>query len=159
MPNYDNLINDYAQQAGELEALAASCTIESAAWRPGAQAWSVVEIAGHLADAELLAAVRLRRIITQDQPNFYSYQQERWAQRLHYQHRELTRVVARFVLLRGENADLLKELTREDWRRKGRHDRDGVLSLRQLIEGYVGHTAKHLQQMQAVAAAFTARKD
>lgn len=159
MPNHNNLINDYAQQADELEALAASCTIESAAWQPGAQAWSIVEIAGHLADAELLAAVRLRRIITQDQPNFYGYQQELWAQRLHYRHRELTRVVARFVLLRGENADLLKELTREDWRRKGLHDRDGVLALRQLIEGYIGHTAKHLEQMRSVAAAFAERKD
>jgi hypothetical protein len=159
MPNHDNLINDYAQQADELEALAASCTIESATWRPGAGGWSFVEVAGHLADAELLAAVRLRRVITQDQPNFYAYQQERWAQRLHYQYRELARVVARFVLLRGENADLLKELTREDWRRKGRHDQDGVLSLRQLIEGYISHTAKHLQQMQATVRAFTEQQD
>lgn len=159
MPNHDNLINEYAQQAEELETLAAGCTIESATWRPGAGQWSVVEVAGHLADAELLAAVRLRRIVTQDRPHLYGYQQELWAQRLHYQHRQFARIVARFALLRRENADLLRELTREDWRRQGRHDEDGVLSLRQLIEGYVSHTAKHLEQMRAVVAAFTEHKN
>ena len=44
----------------------------------------------------------------------------------------------------------------ETWRLKGPHDEYGELTLRELIEGYITHTAKHLDQMRSAAAEFEA---
>ena len=114
-----------------------------------------MEIAAHLADAELLASTRIRRIITQDRPEMRGYNQELWAQSLAYGQQKIEAMSARFVVLRRENAALLEMIGEEVWRLKGRHDEYGELSLRELIEDYITHTAKHLDQMRAAAVAYT----
>jgi hypothetical protein len=102
-----------------------------------------------------LASTRIRRVITQDRANLFGYKQEWWAQKLGYWRQKIETVSTRFVFLRRENAELLKIIADDIWQFKGRHDEDGELSLRQLIEGYIAHTAKHLNQMRAVAGEFT----
>lgn len=146
---------EYSHQADELEQFISGCSEPAAIWRPAVDRWSILEIAAHLADAELLASARIRRIITQDRPNLFGYEQERWAQKLCYWRQKIGTVSARFVLLRRENAELVESIADDIWQFKGRHDEDGELSLRQLIEGYIAHTAKHLDQMRAVAGEFT----
>lgn len=145
---------EYAQQASELERAVSEIPARLIAQRPSESRWSVLEIVSHLADAELLAAVRIRRIITQDRPNFQGYKQEQWAMALGYRQRRIETVMARFVLLRHENAELLAGLPEggEIWNHTGVHDEYGTLSLRQLIEDYLSHTAKHLDQIRNVAA-------
>jgi hypothetical protein len=58
------------------------------------------------------------------------------------------------IVLRRENVGLLEMIGDDVWRLKGRHDEYGELSLRELIEDYVTHTAKHLDQMRSAAAEF-----
>ncbi len=138
-----------------MERFISGCSEPSVIWRPAVDRWSILEITAHLADAELLASTRIRRIITQDRPNLFGYKQEWWAQKLGYWRQRIGTVSARFVFLRRENAELLESIADDVWQFKGWHDEDGELSLRQLIEGYVAHTAKHLSQMRAVAGEFT----
>lgn len=78
----------------------------------------------------------------------WGYQQEVWADRLGYQQRKAETVLARFALLRRENAELLAELPATVWQQTGDHDLYGTLSLQQLIEDYLDHTAKHLDQIK-----------
>lgn len=110
----------------------------------------MLEIVCHLADAELLASARIRRIITQDRPQLWGYRQEQWAARLGYRQRRIESVLNRFVMLRRENAELLDSLEAESWRLAGAHDVYGTLTLEQLIEDYLTHTAKHLDQIRSV---------
>ena len=148
-----NIIKQYAQQADVLEQAVAAIPAELITRRPSETAWSVLEIVGHLADAELLASVRIRRIITQDRARLWGYRQEHWATALGYRQSRIETVTARFALLRRENAELLPaDVTDDLWNQTGLHDEDGTLSLRQLIEGYLDHTAKHLDQIHRVAA-------
>ena len=77
-----------------------------------------------------------------------------WAQRLAYGLQNIEAVSARFVLLRRENAALLEMIGEEAWRLKGRHDEYGELSLRELIEDYITHTTKRLDQMRSAAGAY-----
>jgi uncharacterized damage-inducible protein DinB len=144
------LIADYQEQADRLVGLASACSDEQAARRPAAERWSILEIVGHLADAELLAAVRIRRLLTQDRPKFYGYRQNEWATRLGYQEQSLDEVVSRFKLLRRGNARLLGRIAAGDWELTGEHDEDGTIALDQLIAGYIAHTAKHLTQVQGL---------
>jgi hypothetical protein len=118
--------------------------------RPADDRWSVLEIVCHLADAELLASARIRRIITQDRPRLWGYQQEQWASALGYRQRRIETVTTRFVLLRRENAELIQGLAAEGWQRTGQHDVDGTFTLEQLIDDYLTHTAKHIEQIGRV---------
>ena len=120
--------------------------------RPDATRWSVLEVVCHLADAELLASVRIRRTITQDRPKFWGYKQEQWTELLESRRRRIETVSARFAMLRRENAELLADLADEGWSQSGTHDEYGTLSLRQLIEDYIAHTANHLDQIKRIAA-------
>jgi len=149
----------YRRQADEMEEFLSNCPVAAFGWHPGAGRWSILEITAHLADAELLASARIRRIITQDRPEMRGYQQEVWAQGLAYVRQRIETVSARFIILRRENAGLLEMIGAEIWRLKGRHDEYGELSLRQLIEDYIRHTDKHLNQMSSAAAEFEASKN
>lgn len=152
MRSQDNLTASYAAQAGELEGLIFAVSPETIVRQPGENRWSILQIVCHLADAELLASVRIRRIITGDRAKLWGYRQEVWADRLSYQHRKIEAVVARFALLRRENAELLTGLSDAVWDQTGEHEQYGVLSLQQLIEDYLVHTSKHLDQIKQVAA-------
>ena len=138
-----------------MEEFLSNCPADVVVWPPADGRWSILEIAAHLADAELLASTRIRRIITQDRPEMRGYKQELWAQSLAYGQQKIEAMSARFVVLRRENAALLEMIGEEVWRLKGRHDEYGELSLRELIEDYITHTAKHLDQMRAAAVAYT----
>jgi DinB family protein len=138
-----------------MEGVLSNCPADAVVWPPAVGRWSILEIAAHLADAELLASTRIRRIITQDRPEMRGYKQELWAQSLAYGQQKIEAMSARFVVLRRENAALLEMIGEEVWRLKGRHDEYGELSLRELIEDYITHTAKHLDQMRAAAVAYT----
>jgi hypothetical protein len=152
MESLNNTTTKYAEQATGLEQLIYSIPFKFVTSRPEETRWSVLEIVCHLADAELLASARIRRIITQDRPNLWGYQQEQWATALNYRQRRIGTVLARFALLRRENAELLESLDAEVWHQTGNHDVYGTLSLEQLIEDYLNHTAKHLDQIGRVAA-------
>lgn len=160
MESTTNIAATYGQQADELESAVQSIPAEQVARRPSESRWSVLEIVCHLADAELLASARIRRTITQDRPNFWGYQQEQWAAELAYQQQRIETVTRRFAMLRRENAELLAALSQnfdgEIWARAGVHDQYGKLTLRQLIEDYLAHTAKHLDQIRKTRAEFAA---
>lgn len=138
-----------------MEGFLSNCPADAVVRPPAVGRWSILEIAAHLADAELLASARIRRVITQDRPEMYGYKQELWAQSLAYRRQKIEAVSARFVVLRRENSTLLEMIGEEVWRLKGRHDEYGELSLRELIEDYITHTAKHLDQMRAAAVAYS----
>jgi Mg2+ and Co2+ transporter CorA len=149
-------ITKYHRQADEMEEFLSFCPAAAVAWPPGIDRWSILEIVAHLADAELLASARIRRIITQDNSEMHGYRQELWAQSLAYRRQKIEVVSARFVVLRRENTSLLEMINEEVWRLKGRHSEYGELSLRELIEDYISHTAKHLDQMRSAASAYEA---
>jgi hypothetical protein len=151
----NGIIAKYRRQADEMEEFLSNCPADAVIRSPAVGRWSILEIAAHLADAELLASTRIRRIITQDRPEMRGYKQELWAQSLAYGQQKIEAMSARFVILRRENAALLEMIGEEVWRLKGRHDEYGELSLRELIEDYITHTAKHLDQMRAAAVAYT----
>jgi hypothetical protein len=58
----------YRRQADEMEEILSSSPADAVVWPPGPGRWSILEIAAHLADAELLASARIRRVLTQDRP-------------------------------------------------------------------------------------------
>jgi hypothetical protein len=75
-----------------MEAFLSNCPAAAVVWPPGVGRRSILEIAAHLADAELLASARIRRIITQDRPEMRGYKQELWAQSMAYRRQKIEAV-------------------------------------------------------------------
>lgn len=120
--------------------------------------WSVRQIIAHLADVELVLAMRMRLVIAQDNPTLTVMDQEAWARNLDYARRKPKQSLETFRRLRAENHELLKPLPEATFERQGTHMERGLVTLRKLVEDYCGHTENHARQMVEIREAYKAAK-
>jgi DinB family protein len=122
--------------------------------RPGK--WSVRQVTQHLADAELVGGFRYRMILAHDTPELPGYDQDLWAERLHYDEADLETALRDFSILREGNLRLFRRATEDDLKRVMRHSERGDESLGQLIRLYAGHDLTHLAQIRRIRQAIGA---
>jgi hypothetical protein len=109
--------------------------------------WSARMIVHHLADSETSAYIRLRQLIAQDDPVIVAYDEEQFAQRLHYDRPiELSLAVVRAV--REASLQLLETIAPEEWDRAGTHTRVGPYSVDRWLEIYSRHSHDHADQIR-----------
>jgi len=116
--------------------------------------WSIRQIVAHLADAEIVGAMRLRRVIAEDQPKLEAFDQDAWTHNLDYARRKTSQALETFRRIRGENYELLKELPEAAFVRVGMHSERGPLTLKQLLQGYAEHAESHAAQMRTRRAEY-----
>jgi hypothetical protein len=126
---------------------------------PAAGAWSVRQIMAHLADSEMVAADRFRRVIAEVNPTIIAYDQDAWAKNLDYGRRKPSHAMESFRRTRAENHDLLKHLPAEAFTRTGTHSEHGALTLLELVRTYALHAEGHAKQLRETRAAFKGAKD
>jgi uncharacterized damage-inducible protein DinB len=131
-----------------------STAIVSRPERPGK--WSMGQVVQHLADAELVGAFRYRMILAHDRPAIAGYDQDRWAERLHYADSDLDDSLTQFTALRAANLRLLERTTPDERRRVGVHEERGEESVEHTMRMYAGHDLVHLRQLARISAAVTA---
>ena len=119
--------------------------------RPGK--WSMIEVAHHLADSDMVAGFRVRMIVAHDRPPIVAYDQDLWAQRLRYRDAALADVLAQFAVLRDANVRLARSLTADELRRFGIHSERGAESAGYLLRLVAGHDLVHLDQLARIRAA------
>ncbi len=120
--------------------------------------WSVRQIVAHVADAEIVSAMRFRQVIAEDNPALPVYDQDAWAARLDYAKKKPSQSLDLFRRIRSDNYDLLKELPPEAFDRFGTHSKMGQLTLRKLLEMYTDHAEAHARQLKEIRAAFKEAK-
>jgi DinB superfamily len=116
--------------------------------------WSVRQIVCHLADAEAVAAMRLRQLIAEDNPQMMAWDQNAWTARLDYDKRKISQLLEIFRVMRASNYELLKDLPAETYARTGTHSERGLMSLLQMLTLCTEHTEKHTSQIRGVRAAY-----
>lgn len=126
---------------------------------PAPGKWSLRQILCHLADSEMEAGVRMRRIIAEENPTLLAYDQDAWAQRLDYSRRKTTQALETFRHIRGVNYDLLQGLPEEAFQRQGTHSERGLVTLLEMLRIYARHAEKHAEQIQAVRQAYKRSKE
>jgi hypothetical protein len=119
--------------------------------RPGK--WSMLHLVQHLADSELVGAYRYRMILAHDRPQLQGYDQDRWADSLHYADADLDGALEQFRALRAANLRLVEGASPEERRRVGVHAERGEESVDHLICMYAGHDLVHLRQLARIAHA------
>lgn len=112
--------------------------------------WSVREVLAHLADSELVYGWRLRMIIAHDRPAITGYDQDLWAERLHYSDVDPEVALATFETLRPGNLRLIDNASDAVLARVGVHSERGEESVAHLIRMYAGHDVLHLRQIDRI---------
>jgi hypothetical protein len=112
--------------------------------------WSIRQIIAHLADAEMVAAQRLRQIIAEDNPTLSAFDQDAWARNLDYARRKPKQSLESFRRTRAENYELLKGVPESAFARAGNHTERGRITLRELTELVAQHAENHARQMQSI---------
>jgi hypothetical protein len=110
--------------------------------------WSIRQIVSHLADSEIVATTRLRRILAEDNPALEPYDQNAWAANLDYNKRKTSQALETFRRMRGENYELLKELPETAFNRVGMHKKLGEVTLLRMVQLFAEHAENHAQQLR-----------
>jgi hypothetical protein len=133
------------------EALAGSTEAELDA-RPAPGKWSAREITHHLADSEMIAAIRLRMLLAEDEAVIRAYDQKLYAGRLYYA-RPIQASLEAFRAARSSTAEILEQMTEAQWARQGTHSESGRYSPERWLEIYAQHGHTHADQIRTARAA------
>ena len=142
------LIAKYKQGYAEVESSLEGFSPGRLASHPIQGKWSAAEIVHHLADSEMTSAIRLRKLIVEDHPVIYGYDQEAYTSRLDYNSREIGPALDAFRAARTTTAQLLERMTDEDWTREGWHTESGKYSVEQWLSIYAAHAHNHAAQIR-----------
>ena len=141
------LIRRYRDGYRVVRAAVAGATKKELDAHPAPGKWSAREIVHHLADSEMTAAIRLRRLIAEDGPVIQGYDQEEYARRLHYT-RGIKASLDALRAAREVTAELLAELTPDEWTRGGTHSESGPYNVEKWLTIYAGHAHNHADQIK-----------
>jgi hypothetical protein len=147
------LVSRYAAGADAFEAALAGVADEELDAHPFDGEWSVREIAHHLCDGELNSAIRLRRLIAEDEPVLAGYDEMRFSRTLHYPERPIGPSVAAMRAARASTLSILERLTEAEWARTGTHTEQGPYSVEAWLRDYASHPHDHAEQASRVLAA------
>lgn len=118
--------------------------------------WSIAQVLQHLADSDLVWGWRVRLILAQDRPTITGYDQDLWANRLHYDQSDPAESLATFDVLRRANLKLVEHASPDDLKRVGVHAERGEESIEHLRKLYAGHDLLHLRQIERIRTAVSA---
>jgi hypothetical protein len=152
----DRLMARYRDAADAFRAAIADVTDDELDRHGIDSEWTVREIAHHLADSELASAIRLRRLIAEDEPLIQSYDEEAYVRRLHVDTRPIATSVDAAAAARASSLTILEALTDDEWRRTGRHSDEGEYSVEEWLRTYASHPWDHADQARRVLAALRA---
>ena len=152
----DTLIVRYRDGAAEFRTALADVTEAELDERPIAGEWTVREIAHHLADSELTSAVRLRRLIAEDEPVLQGYDEMTFVRRLHVSDRPIASSIDAAAAARASTLTILEVLTEDEWTRTGTHAEQGPYSVEAWLHDYADHPRDHAEQARRVLAALRA---
>ena len=114
--------------------------------RPEPAEWSAIECLGHIVDSELIASVRCRWILAEDEPPLVAYEQDLWVAGLAHGRDDPALLVELFSALRRSNLDLWSRRPVEDRARVGIHTERGPESYELTFRLIAGHDRVHLGQ-------------
>jgi len=115
--------------------------------RSASDEWTPRMIAHHLADSEMTSAIRLRRLIAENNPIITGYDEAEFAKKL-TSDRPIEASVEAMRWARESTAQILERLTDEEWLRAGTHSESGRYSVEDWLTIYANHGHDHAKQIE-----------
>jgi hypothetical protein len=150
------------ETAAALRAASAAIRAECAAlpasvlrWHPAPGEWCVLDVLGHLIEAEERGfAGRVRTLLAGPDPEFSTWDPDAVARARQDCGRDPAALLADWARLREASAALVETLRAADIARAGRHPRVGRLSIADLLAEWVHHDRNHQRQILANVQAY-----
>lgn len=155
MSNPSTLIDKYGEGAQQLrDVLRASTNIDLDA-RPIEGKWSIREVVCHLADAEILYADRMKRVLAEDNPTFFEADPNLFGPALHCRQRPLDNELDVIKAIRAHMLPILRSCDADAFQRTGVHSVDGPMTLLTLLQRITSHIPHHVtfieEKLRAIA--------
>ena len=125
---------------------------------PAPGEWSVLELLGHLVDAEIVLSGRYRWVLSHDRPPLLGYDQDRWVERLRHNDDPPDELLEVFSTLRTANLRLWDRSSADDRQRVAMHAERGPESYELMFRMLAGHDRFHLDQMRQTLATIRAAR-
>lgn len=113
--------------------------------------WTARRIAHHLADSEMTAALRLRRMVAEEKPAILAFDERAWAERLYYDVRPIEESLEAFRWARASTVGILRRLSAAGWKRKATHSDLGAYGVEEWLAIYGRHAHDHAAQIMRIA--------
>lgn len=149
------LIQQYGSGYDEVTDALNNFPAESLGAHPITGKWSAREIVHHLGDSETTSAVRLRRLLCEDNPVIQGYDQDVFATRLRYNERDMAPALEAFRSARATTMQLLSLMSEEDWQRTGTHTESGRYGVEDWLQIYADHAHNHAAQIRRLRDALS----
>jgi uncharacterized damage-inducible protein DinB len=117
--------------------------------------FSFVEHVWHLADLEREGyGVRIRRLLSEDEPLLSNFDGERVAHERVYQRRDLADGLLAFTAARTRNLQLLRDVSNGDWTKTAEQEGIGAVALGDIPRMMVEHDRTHETEITALLREF-----
>jgi len=116
--------------------------------RPADGGWTPREVVHHTADSEMTSAIRLRRLIAEENPTIVGYDGDIFAERLHNADRPIEPALEAIAGARSTTAQILDRLTEVEWAGTGTHTESGSYGVERWLEIYALHCDEHADQIR-----------
>lgn len=113
--------------------------------------WSVRQIVHHVPDSHMSAVFRFKKPLTEDRPDFMTYDQDAFALLGDYK-LPIAPSLALLHALHVRFVALLESLTDEQWQRTGFHPSWGEVSVEEVARRYADHGDNHINQINKTLA-------
>jgi hypothetical protein len=120
--------------------------------RPRRREWSPTEVLGHLLDAEVALAFRIRKLAAEPGGPIVAWDQEKWTDGLRHQRGDARTLLDAYTSLRAANVEQVRRLTPRQRVAAGRHPEYGRLRVSEMLEHWAEHDLNHLEQIRAALA-------
>lgn len=145
------LIDRYKGGYGEVVAALEGITEQELDRAPDPGEWTPRQIVHHLADSEMTAAIRFRRLLAEESPEIVGYDEMEFARRLFYD-RPIEASLAVLEAARESSAQILDRLGEAEWERAGTHSERGYYSVETWLEIVSPHAHDHAEQIRRARA-------
>ena len=109
--------------------------------------WTPRQIAHHLADSEMMSAIRIRRLLVEPEPVIDGYDEKAFAERLTAD-RPIQPSLEAMRWARETCAQLIDRMSDKDWRIVGTHTESGPYGTEDWLRIYAAHAHEHADQIK-----------
>ena len=113
-----------------------------------ADGWTARQIVHHLGDSEMTSAIRLRKLLAEDDAVILAYDEAAFARRLHYDDRPIDASLDAMAAARATSGQILERLSEAEWSRVGTHSESGRYSVDDWLRIYAEHGEDHAAQIR-----------
>jgi hypothetical protein len=112
--------------------------------------WTGKEMLIHIKDSETVFYDRLRRMISENVPILWYFEQDQWATHLKYKKQDILLAKHVFLATRNSVIEAVNMHLQTSAAKQGIHSRRGLMTMKQHIEFLLWHTEKHIGHLKKI---------